>query len=78
VDASSRRTLCPACVALGCQSSQYPSGPTTAAVGDALKALLKTHEAPYWLYHASGDYTGKTDVLVPSSAPMVEEIAKFW
>ena len=47
-------------------------------VEHALKAVLRPHEAPYWLYHAARDYTGKTDRLVPNMAPMVEEIAGFW
>jgi hypothetical protein len=33
---------------------------------------------PFWLYQAARDYTGHTDVLAPSSAPRVEEIAGFW
>ena len=48
------------------------------AVEHALKAVLRSYEAPFWLYHAARDYTGKTDQLVPKSAPMVEEIAGFW
>ena len=47
-------------------------------VEDALKAVLRPDEASFWLYHAARDYTGKTDELVPKSAPMVEEIAGFW
>ena len=47
-------------------------------VEHGLKALLRSHEASFWLYHAARDYTGKTDELVPKSAPMVEEIAGFW
>jgi hypothetical protein len=47
-------------------------------VEDALKAVLRPSEAPFWLYDAARDYTGKTDELVPESAPMVEEIAGFW
>jgi len=47
-------------------------------VEHALKSVLRPHEAPYWLYHAARDYTGKTDRLIPKSAPMVEEIAGFW
>ena len=44
----------------------------------ALRAILRPHEATYWLYYAARDYTGKTDVLPPSSSPVVEEIAGFW
>jgi hypothetical protein len=47
-------------------------------VEHALKAVLRPYEAPYWLYHAARDYTGKTDQLIPKTAPMVEEIAGFW
>lgn len=47
-------------------------------VEHALKAVLRGDEASFWLYHAARDYTGKTDELVPKSAPMVEEIAGFW
>jgi hypothetical protein len=47
-------------------------------VEHALKAVLRPHEAPYWLYHAARDYTGKTDQLIPKTAPMVGEIAGFW
>jgi hypothetical protein len=47
-------------------------------VEHALKAVLRGDEATFWLYHAARDYTGRTDELVPRSAPMVEEIAGFW
>jgi hypothetical protein len=46
-------------------------------VEHALKAVLRPSEASIWLYHAARDYTGKTDELIPKSAPMVEEIARF-
>jgi hypothetical protein len=47
-------------------------------VEHALKGVLRPYEAPFWLYHAARDYTGKTDQLIPKSAPMVEDIAGFW
>jgi hypothetical protein len=47
-------------------------------VEHALKAMLRSYEAPFWLYHAARDYTGRTDELIPKSAPMVEDIARFW
>jgi hypothetical protein len=47
-------------------------------VEQALKAVLRPSEASFWLYQAARDFTGKTDVLVTGSAPMVEEIARFW
>jgi hypothetical protein len=47
-------------------------------VEHALKAVLRPHEASFWLYHAARDFTGKTDELIPKSAPMVDEIARFW
>ncbi|MBV8608302.1 MAG: hypothetical protein JO034_12685 [Singulisphaera sp.] len=47
-------------------------------VEHCLRAVLRSYEASFWLYQAARDYTGHTDVLVPSSAPRVEEIAGFW
>jgi hypothetical protein len=47
-------------------------------VEHTLRAVLRPYEAPFWLYHAARDYTGKTDELVPKSASMVGEIAGFW
>jgi hypothetical protein len=47
-------------------------------VEHALRGVLRPDEAPYWLYYAARDYTGKTGELPPSSAPVVEEIAEFW
>jgi hypothetical protein len=39
---------------------------------------FRPQAAPFPLYNAALDYTGKTDVLVSSSAAMVHEIAGFW
>jgi hypothetical protein len=47
-------------------------------VEHCLRAVLRSYEASFWLYQAARDYTGHTDVLVPSSAPRVEEFAGFW
>jgi hypothetical protein len=47
-------------------------------VEHALRAVLRDHEASFWLYEAARDYTGRTDELIPESAPMVEDIAGFW
>jgi hypothetical protein len=47
-------------------------------VEDALKAILRLSEAPFWLYHAARDYTGKMGDMDPESAPMIEEFASFW
>jgi hypothetical protein len=52
-------------------------------VEESLKSVLKSFEAPIWAYHAAKDYAERYDVrhgsgLLPSSAPMVEEIAGFW
>jgi hypothetical protein len=49
----------------------------------SVRAVIKSDEAPHWLYHAARDYAEKYDPhcgtgLIPSSAPMVEEIASFW
>ena len=52
-------------------------------VEECLRSVLRSHEAPYWAYHAARDYAVRYDArywsgLIPSSAPMVEEIAGFW
>ena len=52
-------------------------------VEEALKSILREHEAPTWLYQAARDYAERYDSrhgtgLIPSSAPMVQEIADFW
>ncbi len=52
-------------------------------VENALKSILRDHEAPIWLYQAARDYAERYDSrhgtgLIPSSAPMVQEIADFW
>jgi hypothetical protein len=52
-------------------------------VEECLKSVLRSHEAPYWAYHAAKDYAERFDPrygsgLIPTSAPMVEEIAEFW
>ena len=52
-------------------------------VENALKSVLRDHEAPFWLYQAARDYAERYDSrhgtgLIPSSAPMVQEIADFW
>ena len=52
-------------------------------VEESLKSVLKGYEAAIWAYQAAKDYAERDDVLhgsglIPSSAPMVEEIAGFW
>jgi hypothetical protein len=52
-------------------------------VENALRSILRDHEAPAWLYHAARDYAERYDArygtgLIPASAPMVQEIADFW
>jgi hypothetical protein len=52
-------------------------------VEESLRSVVKSHEAPIWAYHAAKDYAERYDArygsgLIPSSAPMVEEIAEFW
>jgi hypothetical protein len=52
-------------------------------VEESLKSIVKTHEAGTWAYQAAKDYAERYDSrygtgLIPSSAPMVEEIAGFW
>ena len=52
-------------------------------VENALKSVLRDHEAPAWLYQAARDYAERYDPrhgtgLIPASAPMMQEIADFW
>ena len=52
-------------------------------VENALKSILRDDEAPTWLYQAASGYAERYDPrygtgLIPSSAPMVQEIAEFW
>ena len=52
-------------------------------VENALRSILREIEAPTWLYQAARDYAERYDSrhgtgLIPSSAPMVQEIADFW
>lgn len=52
-------------------------------VEECLKTVLRVYEAPIWAYQAAKDYAERYDArygtgLIPSSAPMVEEIAGFW
>jgi hypothetical protein len=52
-------------------------------VENALKSILREHEAPFWLYQAARDYAERYDPrhgtgLIPASAPMMREIADFW
>ena len=49
----------------------------------ALKSILRDDEAPSWLYQAARDYAERYDSrhgtgLIPTSAPMMTEIAEFW
>ena len=48
-----------------------------------LESILRAGEAPSWLYQAARDYAERYDSrhgtgLIPSSAPMAQEIADFW
>jgi len=52
-------------------------------VEESLKSVLKGYEAAIWAYQAAKDYAEPYDArypsgLIPSSAPMVEDIAGFW
>jgi hypothetical protein len=52
-------------------------------VEESLKSIVRAYEAGVWAYQAAKDYAEQYDArcgngLVPSSAPMVEEIAGFW
>ena len=63
---------------MGAASAQNVKSFDLLVVEHSLKAVLRPYEAPFWLYHAARDYTGRTDELIPRSAPMVEDIAGFW
>ena len=67
---------------LGAACALYVEGELV-VVEDALKAILRDDEAPIWLYQAAKDYAERYDSrhgtgLIPSSAPMMQEIADFW
>ena len=53
-------------------------------VEDALRVLVSGPEmAPIWAYQAARDYAERYDPrygtgLIPSSAPLMEDIARFW
>jgi hypothetical protein len=52
-------------------------------VEESLKSVTKSHEAGFWAYQAAKDYAERYEArygngLIPSSAPMVDEIAGFW
>jgi hypothetical protein len=47
-------------------------------VEKALRTILRTDEAPYWLYQAARDYVGSSMFLEKASIPKIEEIARFW
>ena len=52
-------------------------------VEESLKSVVRGYEAAIWAYHSAKDYAERYDArhgsgLIPSSAPMVEEIAGFW
>jgi hypothetical protein len=52
-------------------------------VEESLKSVVRDYEAGIWAYQAAKDYAERYDSrygtgLIPSSAPMVEEIAGFW
>jgi hypothetical protein len=52
-------------------------------VEKALRSVLRSHEAPFWLYQAARDYAERYSPrygtgLIPSSAEVVQEIAEFW
>jgi hypothetical protein len=52
-------------------------------VENALRSILREHEAPTWLYQAARDYAEWYDPrhgtgLIPASAPMMQDISDFW
>jgi hypothetical protein len=52
-------------------------------VEESMISVVRSNEAGIWAYQAAKDYAERYDArygtgLIPSSAPMVEEIAEFW
>jgi len=47
-------------------------------VENAVRSILRTAEAPNWLYQATRDHVGSSMFLVEESIPKIEEIARFW
>ena len=47
-------------------------------VEKTLRTILRTDEAPYWLYQAARDHVGSSMYLTKESIPKIEEIARFW
>ena len=47
-------------------------------VEQALRSIIRTDEAPYWLYQAARDHVGSSDFLTAKFIPRIEGIARFW
>jgi len=59
------------------------SSSETLVVEYAVECFLSTSQAPYWAYVLARTYAEQYDSrygvgLIPTSAPMVEDIARFW
>lgn len=59
------------------------SSSETLVVEYAVECFLSTSQAPYWAYLLARTYAEQYDSrygngLIPKSAPMVEDIARFW
>ena len=47
-------------------------------VENTLRSILRTAEAPHWIYQATRYHVGSSMFLVKESIPKIEEIAQFW
>ena len=52
-------------------------------IEECVRSVISGSDAPFWAYHACKDYVVRFDAqygsgLIPSSAPVVEEIVEFW
>jgi hypothetical protein len=47
-------------------------------VEEALRSIVRPHEAQHWLYQASRNYVGGSNAFDNGSIPLIEGIARFW
>jgi hypothetical protein len=47
-------------------------------VEEALKSIVRPHEAQHWLYQAARDYVGGSMDFKKEAIPLIQSIARFW
>jgi hypothetical protein len=47
-------------------------------VEEALRSIVRPHEAQHWLYQAARNYVGGSNVLGRGAVPLIESLARFW